>query len=267
MSQPRPPRPTTALEVKGSEWLTPHMVRIIAGGDGFEDFGSNGFADAYVKILFAADGSAFTEPVDVAAMRESLPSDQWPKTRTYSIRSIDEGARELAIDFVIHGDEGIAAPWAANAKPGDLLQFVGPGGAWSPPEADFHLFVGDESALPAIAAGLERLPADARGAAIIEVHEHPLDVAHPEGVELHWVVRGSNEYDPGVLATRVRALQLREEGLSVFAHGERESMKQLRPIFKELGLPRERLSISGYWAYGRIEDAFQAEKRTEVGKV
>lgn len=266
MSKPRPPRPTTVLEVVGREWLTPHMVRIFAGGDGFDNFVDNGFSDAYVKLVFAADGTAFGEPVDVASMRESLPSEQWPKTRTYTVRSVDKEARRIAIDFVVHGDEGIAAPWAANVEIGDLVQFMGPGGAWSPSESGYHLFVGDESALPAIAAGLERLPTNATGTAIVEVHEHPIDIVHPEGVQLHWVVRGSSPYDPGVLASRVRDLELPED-VSVFAHGEREAMKQLRPIFKELEIPRERLSISGYWAYGRVEDVFQAEKRTDIGKI
>lgn len=266
MSKPRPPRPTTALEVLGREWLTPHMVRLFVGGDGFDEFASNGFADKYIKIVFAADGTPFTERVNVAEMREALPSEQWPKTRTYTIRSVDEDARRIAVDFVVHGDEGIAAPWAAEVAIGSLMQFMGPGGAWSPAESGFHLFVGDESALPAIAAGLERLPSDAVGTAIIEVHEHPIEVAHPEGVQLHWLVRGNNPYDPGVLASRVRELSLPAD-VSVFAHGEREAMKQLRPIFKELEIPRERLSLSGYWAYGRVEDAFQAEKRTDIGKV
>lgn len=268
MSQQRQPRPTVQLEVIEKEWLTPHMVRLIVGGDGFAGFDWKGFSDSYCKLLFAHDGAVFTEPVDAAAMRESLPSEQWPKTRTYSIRWVDLEQQKLALDFVVHGDEGIAAPWAAAAEPGELVQFVGPGGAWSPKEADFHLFVGDESALPAIAAGLERLPADARGHVVIEVSEHKLEIEHPEGVTVEWFVRGDAAYDPGALAELVAAFDWpADASVSVFAHGEREAMKALRPIFKEREVPRELLSISGYWAYGRVEDAFQAEKREEVGKV
>lgn len=243
------------------------MVRIYAGGSGYDDFVSNGFADQYIKIVFAADGTAFKEPVDVGAMRETLPSEEWPKTRTYTIRSVDE--EKIAIDFVVHGDEGIAAPWAANAQVGDLIQFMGPGGAWSPPEVGFHLFFGDESAVPAIAAGLERLPEDARGVAVIETHEHTLELQHPEGVEVHWIVRGSDPYDPARLADKIREVVdvSEQQDLSIFAHGEREAIKLLRPLGKELQIPRERISISGYWAYGRIEDMFQAEKRTPIGKI
>ncbi|MGO1775744.1 MAG: siderophore-interacting protein [Agrococcus casei] len=266
----RPQRPTVCLEIIEKQWLTPHLLRLIVGGEGFSGFEPNDSTDMYCKLLFAHDGSPLKERVDMAKIRATRPSDEWPKTRTYTIRWVEPEARRLAIDFVVHGAEGVAAPWAAAAEPGDLVQFSGPGGAWSPPEAEFHLFVGDESAIPAIAAGLELLPEDARGHAVIEVGDHTLDIAHPKGVTLEWIVRGEGEYDPGARAERVLALDWPahpSESVSVFAHGEREAMKLLRPIFKEREIPRERLSISGYWAYGRVEDAFQAEKRTEIGKV
>ncbi|MGO1452757.1 MAG: SIP domain-containing protein, partial [Brevibacterium yomogidense] len=53
----------------------------------------------------------------------------------------------------------------------------------------------------------------------------------------------------------------------VFAHGERESIKQVRGLLKEHELSREQISISGYWAYGRNEDRFQSEKREPIGKI
>ena len=270
MTRQRPPRPTTHLEVISRQWLTPDMVRLVVGGPNFDSFADTGFADSYIKLVFDPDGQPYPEPVDVAQLKAELPRTEWPKTRTYTVRAVDREARTLSIDVVIHGDEGIAAPWAAAIEPGGLVQFQGPGGAWSPVEdAGFHLLVGDESALPAIAAGLERLPSDAIGVAIIEVSEHPLELTRPEGVTIDWLVRGSDPYDPELLARRVRGLDLgsRDEEVAVFAHGEREAMKHLRRVFTELEIPRDRLSISGYWAYGRAEDAFQAEKKTDVGKV
>lgn len=270
MIRERPNRPTTHLEVISKEWLTPDMLRLVVGGPNFPAFVDNGFADAYVKIVFDHEGRPYPEPVDVSALKAELPSDRWPKTRTYTVRSVDHDKQEVAIDFVIHGDEGLAAPWAVAAEPGDLIQFMGPGGAWSPVEdADFHVFVGDESAVPAIAAGLERLPEDAVGAVVLEASEHMLEISSPAGVSIDWFVRGEAAYDPDALSKRVRALDLarREGQVAVFAHGEREAMKGLRRVFNELEIPRERLSISGYWANGRVEDVFQAEKRTDIGKV
>jgi NADPH-dependent ferric siderophore reductase len=51
----------------------------------------------------------------------------------------------------------------------------------------------------------------------------------------------------------------------VFAHGERESIKAIGKVLRNV--PREGVSISGYWARGRTEDVFQAEKREPVGRI
>ena len=54
----------------------------------------------------------------------------------------------------------------------------------------------------------------------------------------------------------------------MFAHGEREAMKAVRDeLLVRRGVPRGDLSLSGYWAFGRTEDRFQAEKREPVGVV
>ena len=58
-----------------------------------------------------------------------------------------------------------------------------------------------------------------------------------------------------------------EGRVQVFAHGERESMKAVRALLKERGVPRGDFSLSGYWALGRTEDRFQAEKREPIGQI
>ena len=155
---PRRARPQTVLEVVETSWLTPHMVRVVAGGDGFAAFTTNEYTDKYVKIFFAKPELGLEPPYDVAALRETLAPEDLPVTRTYTVRWVDEEAGRLAIDFVVHGDEGLAGPWAAAAKPGDRIVFAGPGGLYAPdPTADRHLLVGDDSAIPAIAAAVEAL--------------------------------------------------------------------------------------------------------------
>lgn len=270
----RAPRPTLDLVVLRTEQLTPHMVRVVAGGAGFSAFADNGFTDKYVKIAFphALPGGAWPEgPVDLSELKASLPRDAWPVTRTYTVRSFDAAAGELAVDFVVHGDEGLAGPWAAAAQPGDRLVCSGPGGAYSPdPAAEWHLFAGDESALPAIAAALGALPADARGLALLEVGSgaDALELEAPEGIEVRWLSRGGNPAgETLVLAEAVASTEWLPGTPSVFAHGERGAMKELRALFKERGVPREKLSLSGYWAHGRAEDQFQAEKKLPVGQI
>jgi NADPH-dependent ferric siderophore reductase len=268
------PRPTLDLVVARTERLTPHLTRVVAGGPGFDAFQDNGFTDKYVKISFPTalpDGAWPDGPVDLPALKETLSAEQWPVTRTYTIRWFDPEARELAIDFVVHGDEGIAGPWAAGAKPGDRLICAGPGGAYSPdPHAEWHLFAADESALPAVAAALEALPAEAKGLAFLEVasDEEALELLAPDGVEIRWLSRdGERAGETLVLAEAVASAEWLPGTPNVFAHGERGAMKELRAIFKERGLPREKLSLSGYWAHGRPEDQFQAEKKLPVGQI
>jgi NADPH-dependent ferric siderophore reductase len=240
------------------------MVRVVLGGEGLARFATRGQTDHYVKLLFPAAGVTYPEPWDVAAIRESFPREQWPTTRTYTVRTWDDEARELSLDFVIHGDEGLAGPWAANAQPGDVLYFSGPGGGYAPdPEADWHLLAGDESALPAIAAALEALPADAEARVFVEVEsaeeEQKLDA--PDGVVVRWLHRAGRPIGEP-LVEAVTGLGFPEGLPQVFVHGEAGFVKELRRLLRvEKALPLDRLSISGYWRLGHDEDGWQSSKR------
>lgn len=247
---------THRTRVRRSEWLTPHMVRVTVDASTFTD---NGCTDRYVKLVFPRAGVDYDEPFDVAAIRDGMTRDKWPVTRTYTIRSYDAERDELAIDFVHHGDEGYAGPWAAGAKPGDPLHFLGPGGGYAPdPEAEWHLLVGDESALPAISTALETLPAGSRARVFVEV-EGPSEqqqVRSSASVQLTWLHRTAG----ADLVAAVRALDLTGD-VQAFVHGEAGFVHELRALLlKERGLPRERVSISGYWRRGKDEDGWQAEK-------
>jgi len=270
--RPRAPRPQIILEVVRSSWVTPHLVRLTLGGPGFADFQPKDATDSYVKISFAKPELGLEPPYDLAALRETLAPADLPVTRTYTVRRVDQAAGTMDIDFVVHGDEGIAGPWAAAAQPGDRVVLAGPGGAYRPdPTADWHLFAGDESAIPAIAAALEALPADAKGLAFLEIggRDDLVDLDHPAGVQLIWVGRvARDESTAALLATAISGHPWPDGRVQVFAHGERESMKALREVFlTQRGLDRSQLSLSGYWAYGRTEDRFQAEKREPIGVV
>ena len=268
----RAPRPQTVLEVLRTEKLGPHLVRIVAGGPGFADFQPNDFSDPYIKIYFAKPELALTPPYDLLELRTKLAPEDLPVTRTYTVRAVDPVEGSIAIDFVVHGDEGLAGPWAANAQPGDVVVFGGPGGGFKPdPAADWYLLAGDESALPAIASSLEAMPADAAGTAFIEVYgpEDEIPLSAPAGIDIRWLHRGDvTSGESSILVDSVASYAWRDGRVQVFAHGERESMKALRDIFFTLrGLERYQVTLSGYWAYGRSEDRFQAEKREPIGQI
>ncbi|AIY03282.1 hypothetical protein ART_3683 [Arthrobacter sp. PAMC 25486] len=266
------PRSQFSLHVLRTEKLSPHMVRIIAGGSDLAKFVPKDATDMYVKIHFLHPGVEYAEPVDVFALRETMPREHWPMTRTYTVRWLDATAQEIAIDFVVHGSAGLAGPWAAAAVPGDRIIFSGPGGAYKPNlDADWQLFAGDESALPAIAAALESLPANTRGHAYLEVDTAAdiQPIGKPDAVELTWVFRNGTTPDRcTVLLDAVANCPWPDGTVYAFVHGEREYMKALRGLlFKQRGLERTQVSLSGYWAYGRSEDNFQAEKKDPIGKI
>ncbi|GAA4211850.1 siderophore-interacting protein [Actinocatenispora rupis] len=252
---------TTRLTVLRTEWLTPHLVRIVAGGPELAEFTPNAYSDQYVKIIFRRPGVDYPEPFDMASAREQLPREQWPVLRTYTVRRCTDD--ELVLDFVYHGEEGLAGPWAAGLKPGDEVLFLGPGGAYAPDQAaDWHLLVGDEAALPAIAAALERVPAGVPAWAFVEVagpdEELPLDTG--DATTVRWLHRGTGD----TLPAAVRALDLPTGRGQVFVHGEAGMVKELRGhLFGTLGLDRDQVSISGYWRRGMDDEAFRVAKRAE----
>ncbi|MEV0408406.1 siderophore-interacting protein [Actinoallomurus sp. NPDC050550] len=250
--------------VRRVEWISPHMIRVVIGGDGLAGFPAGSYTDHYVKILFPVPGVTYPEPLDMEAVRRDLPRDQWPRIRTYTVRSWDPEAVELTIDFVHHGDRGLAGPWAAQAKPGDEVLFQGPGGAYAPSEkADWHLLVGDESALPAIAASLERIPQGVPTRVFVEVagkeDELPLDT--PGDARIVWLHRGDGQIGDA-LVSAVQDLEFPPGEIHAFVHGEANFVKRLRRHLRvDRGLPLEQLSISGYWRCDTDEDGWQAGKR------
>jgi NADPH-dependent ferric siderophore reductase len=256
--------PRTA-EVVCTTRLTPRMIRVVLGGPGLAGFPAGEFTDHYVKLLFTADGAPHEGPYDLERLRAELPPERWPVTRTYTVRSWDAEAGELTIDFVHHGDQGLAGPWAARARPGDRIQLLGPGGAYAPsPAADWHLLAGDESALPAIGAALGRLPAGTPARVVVEVaavEEEQADLTVREGVELVWVHRRDGV--PGeALVAAVRATALPAGQGHVFVHGEAGAIRELRRHLRaERGLAPEFTSISGYWRRGDTEERWQSGKR------
>ena len=237
-------KPESRLEVVRTAAIAPRMRRIVLGGPGFADYLPHDIAatDKYVKIAFG----------------ESL--------RTYTVRWVDPVAKELAIDFVTH-DVGLAGPWALRAQPGDELVLRGPGGAYRPdPHADHQLFVGDESALPAIAAALEVLTSGDRATAFIEVDgpDHEIELECEAALDLRWLHRGDAE--PGstqLLFDEVTAWEVPAGRLQAFVHGESALLKTVRPYLLDGRVARADISVSAYWRCGETEEGFRSWKKTQ----
>lgn len=256
------------LEVLRTRWLTRNMVRVVVGGSGFDDYAPrhNDFTDRYVKLVFLDPAVDYGEPLDLACIKTDLPAAAQPVLRTYTLRHVDFEANEITIDFVVHGDSGFAGPWARDAEPGDVIHLRGPGGAYSPdPDADAHLLVGDETALPAIAAALAALPADAHVHTYIEVdaEEDEMEVGAKTLQQPTWLHRaGRPAGSTTLLADAVKAMEWPPGRVQAFVHGEAGLMKALRPyLLGERGVARRDLSISGYWRSGNTEESFRLWKK------
>jgi len=214
------------------------MVRVVLGGEELQGLGAGAFTDHYVKL------------------RITPPGADEPRTRTYTVREWD--GERLTIDFVVHGATGVAGPWAENARPGDELLLLGPGGAYTPdPDADWHLMAGDASVIPAIAASLRRIPAGRPVHVLIAVdgpeEEQPLDT--PGDLRLRWL-HGDDE-----LVDAVTALDFPPGDVHAFVHGEASAVRALRRhLLVDRGLRREALSISGYWKRTRTEEGWREDK-------
>ncbi len=259
MTEPRRRRTARVATVVRTEQLSPSLVRVVLGGDGLADFEPSACSDSYVKVVFVHPDvpRPFARTEDGRVAVDELTDDprQAPRMRSYTVRSFADG--ELTLDFVVHGDDGVAGPWAARAAAGDEALLLGPGGGYAPdPTADFHLFVGDLSALPAIAVALERLPAGASGAVLIEAHEGDrLELEAPAGVATTWV-------DEGGLVDAVRGLPWPAGVVHAFVHGEAGAVRELRRYLRlELGLDLAALSISGYWRRGDDDERWRSGKR------
>lgn len=255
------------LEVVRTERLTPAMQRVVLGGPSFDEFARRfgGFTDSYVKLLFLREGIDYPEPLDMDLVRATMPVENRPLVRTYTVRWIDHTAAQIAIDFVVHGDEGVAGPWAAAATTGDVIHLLGPGGAFAPDDrADWYLVAGDEAALPAALAALEAVPAGKPAYAFLEVDGVDDEQKVETAADLHltWLHRaGAPAGSTTAIADAVTALDWPAGQPQVFVHGEAGLLKSLRPyLLVEHGLARDAVSISGYWRRGSNEEGFRAWK-------
>lgn len=222
--------------------VTPRMARLVLGGPGLAGFVDLPWADHYVKLVLASDGG------------DAL--------RTYTVRAWDTARGEVTLDFVIHGDDGLAGPWARDARPGDVVVMRGQGGDFRPdPTCAATVLAGDESALPAIAVALEQLPYGASAHAFVEIAdaEERQNLTVPDGSSLTWVLRG--ESFGAALIEAVRRAELPGGRLQAFVHGEAGMVRELRRHVRGArGVTREDLSASGYWRLGKADEAWRAEK-------
>lgn len=227
-------------------WETSTYVRVRLEGDDLRGFTSLG-SDDHMRLFFPAGDTD-----DLEVMRQS-PS------REYTPLAWDADAGWLEVEFAVHGDDGVAAPWAATAPLGSVIGVGGPRGSMViAGRPDSWFLAGDETAVPAIRRFAALMDEDATGRVLIEVTDaaHELAVAAPTGVTLAFAHRG--DALPGTaLAAALDDLSAGDRptgNVFGFIAAEQGVVKAGRRLLLERwGATSDQVVVKGYWKAGEAE--------------
>lgn len=233
--------------VSAIEELTPNIRRISFVGDDLNDF-PEGQESGYVKLLLEQDG------VEVR--------------RSYTIRKFDGLSKTLDLDFVRHADGGPASSWAEQAEIGQQISLVGPGAKKLVDfSADWFLLAGDMTALPAISANIEQLPANAKGYVAIEIisEDDKQALSLPEGMELHWVINPHANREAFPLFEKIKEFEFLQGKPSMWVAGEFHTSRAIRRYLKlEKGIQRDEIYASSYWHLGLTDSEHKIAKKSDL---
>ena len=237
--------------VKQVRALTPHLVRVTFEGADLRDFESASFDD-HVKVMFPAPGSDDVVLPTPGPEGPVFPGGVRPLMRDYTPRRYDRASGELDIEFVLH-EAGPATRWAANAAVGQSLGFGGPRGSFIiPVHFDWHLLIGDDTALPAIARRLEELPRGARAIVIAEVAEPAarVEFSTRADLDLTWCFRSADPGDALLAALRTAPPLPAGEGYAWAAAESSVARLLRRHLTEERAIDKSRIRAAAYWKRG-----------------
>ncbi len=220
--------------------LTPHMRRIVLTGDDLRDF-PQGKESAHVKVIVPKPGE------DKPRLTFSPDMKKW--ARSYTVRKFDPVSHELTIDFAVNDHNGLVSNWALLAKPGDLVGIAGPGPTkHTNYHADWHLIVGDLTALPAVAATVEQLPPGAKGYVAIQIptEDDKQFIKLPEQISLSWII--NPDIRKNALIEHLTELRWLEGSPAIFIASESAQMREMKAFVKnQPGYQSDLTYASGYW--------------------
>lgn len=239
--------PTVVSNVR----ITPLMARITLTDPSFAEFPSAAYDD-HVKLFIAPVGQQLVMPKPGPNGLEWPEGAPRPEGRDYTPRSFDKARREVVIDFVLHKG-GVAAEWAANARPGYTIGMGGPRGSFVVRGTfPWYMLIGDETALPAIGRRIEELPAGSKVFAFVEIVNAAERQSFGGGadVAMTWVERAAG----GSIIDIVKAADLPTGDGYVFIAGEHGLSGALREYFvTERGHDPDLIKSAGYWRRGEAD--------------
>jgi len=198
--------------VRRREQLSPHLVRLTLGLDGFV---STGVPDEWVGLV--------------------VPGQF--QVRYYTVRSHTDG--ELVLDVVVH-EVGLVTEWASGDCVGDTVVVTEPKGSFElPAGAEWLMLVGDLTAMPAMARIAETVDLPVRVWAQVA---DDLPGYLPARAEVAWLG------DDDSLADVVAALGWPDTPGYFWMAGESADMRAIRKhLMRDRRLPATAYDVMGYW--------------------
>jgi len=222
------------------ESLAPNYVRVRLEGDELAGFDSPG-SDDHMRLFFPTQMPSTVEELRAAPSREYTP--------------LFWGENWLEVEFAVHGDEGVAAPWAASAPLGSQIGVGGPrGSAVLTGTPGAWLLVGDETAIPAIRR-YAALIGDAPARIVIEVPSAQDEIAIEAPVGVEWLHRGEAPSGSALIALldSLTAADAVGEHPFVFIAAEQSIVKPGRALLERWGVDSAHATVKGYWKRGEAE--------------
>jgi NADPH-dependent ferric siderophore reductase len=259
------PRPRV-LELLRSTPISPYMIRLTFGGEDLAGFPENSNG-AHIKLfLKRPDQEQLHMPELTPDGPIWPPRELRPSVRTFTVRSYRSEQNELDMDFVLHGDNGPASSFAINAQPGACAGISMPARHETRLfNADWVLLNGDLSALPAISAYLESLPAATQGYAFIEVPDASAEIAIETQSQVKIVWLHQNGVRPSQSRLMIEAVQAldwpSDRNTFAWLAGESSAVVAVRNYLMErYSIAREDMYTVPYWKDGHDEEAYHHER-------
>ncbi|MFF3499935.1 siderophore-interacting protein [Streptomyces sp. NPDC003247] len=262
-AKPRDPRLFPASVVSSTR-LTPSMQRVTVRGEALRAFPWRGY-DHWFRLFFRHPHQERFHVPEVAGATWwkpylAMPDEARPYCANYTVADFRARTGELDIDVVVHRGaegaiEGGVAIWACSVEPGEELALLDQGVMFeAPADASSVLLVADESGLPAV-AGILRSLADGTVGRVLQEVPTEADcraLAGPPGMRVDWIPRADPHAVPGAAA--LAALRDRDDvdpqGYA-FVVGEQTLATEGRRHLHRAGMPKDRITFSGFWKTGR----------------
>jgi NADPH-dependent ferric siderophore reductase len=219
------------LEVVETSDLGPRMRRIQLTGAGLENFTYQAGQDLMLV----------------------LSGGERPLSRRYTIRNFDRESTTFELNVVAHGVHGPGAEWAATTQPGDRVNGVGPRGKiYLDQSADWHLFLGDETAAPGYLNMIEAVPHEIPAQAYLEVASGEDELPSSTNQAVEWLYRGDTPaIDSTMLVDALTAAELPDGRGHVYIAGEVQVINAILRAALARGLTVDQVSPKAYWGRSR----------------